>query len=255
MAFQPNETVFTPKAPLNKVVKAIWVGKADDVSLRDRNRAMLLTELVFNYGDTYTVTGENIWSASDGFSDKILSGLKTSPFELSVNGKYSNIGIILQPYCYRVLYEVFHSPDLSLIADILFEHLILADNPRFDIAEKLLVSHFDQWQLDDDLLKFEKYVSFELIKKGHLADFNSLIPISQKSFISKFKKNYLISPSQYIRLRQVDYAVNQMHQSNDNLTILGLRAGFYDQSHFIRAFKKFCGVTPSCYKKSISKVG
>jgi len=34
----------------------------------------------------------------------------------------------------------------------------------------------------------------------------------------------------------------------ENLIHVGLDAGFYDQSHFIKVFKKFCGETPKNFK-------
>ncbi len=249
-----KEIIQIPKQPLNQYIDAIWIGKADEYQFQEKNRALLLTELIFNFGDTYLLEGENIWNTNDHLSQHTISGLKTSPFKLNIDGKYSNVGLVLKPYCYGLIHDSFGTSAMSRISDMLFEQLIAPDKPNFDAIEKHLSTLFSKKEMDKDLIKFENHISTELLRKGLLSDFNALISISQKSFIQKFKNNYLLTPSQYIKLKQVDYAV-QMFKTTDtlNLTQLGLESGFYDQSHFIRVFKQFCGVTPSQFLKNKEK--
>ncbi|WP_373564864.1 helix-turn-helix domain-containing protein [Sphingobacterium sp. E70] len=71
-----------------------------------------------------------------------------------------------------------------------------------------------------------------------LRDFSKLLLISQKSFIQKFRKHYFLTPSEYLNLYKVNKAVILLqNNSPERLTDIGLNAGFYDQSHFIRVFK------------------
>nr|WP_249665395.1 helix-turn-helix domain-containing protein [Mucilaginibacter sp. Bleaf8] len=44
-----------------------------------------------------------------------------------------------------------------------------------------------------------------------------------------------------------------IEKNNHSLTEIGYLAGFSDQSHFNRVFKKFTGESPSTYKKSLKK--
>jgi AraC-like DNA-binding protein len=44
------------------------------------------------------------------------------------------------------------------------------------------------------------------------------------------------------------------HSSSDPLTTVALRSGFYDQSHFIRTFKSFTGISPGDYRRRQSNV-
>ena len=249
-----NETIHIPKQPLNQFVDAIWIGKADEYQFQDKNRALLLTELIFNFGGTFHLEGENVWTTNDNFSKHTISGLKTSPFKLNIGGKYSNVGLVLKPYCYGLLHDTFGTGSMSVISDILFEYLIFPEKPNFNAIEKHLTSIFLRKELDTDLIKFENHISTALLRKGFLSDFNASVSISQKSFIQKFKKNYLLTPNQYIKLKQVDYAV-QIFKQNDKLSLthVGLESGFYDQPHFIRVFKQFCGVTPGKFLKSGGK--
>ena len=47
-------------------------------------------------------------------------------------------------------------------------------------------------------------------------------------------------------------ALKLLHTSDLSLTQIGLDAGYYDQSHFIREFKSYTNLTPKEYKASIS---
>ncbi|MCC6383784.1 MAG: helix-turn-helix transcriptional regulator [Bacteroidia bacterium] len=42
-----------------------------------------------------------------------------------------------------------------------------------------------------------------------------------------------------------------LHNSDSSLTQIGLEAGYYDQSHFIREFKSYTNLTPKEYQASV----
>jgi AraC-like DNA-binding protein len=45
-----------------------------------------------------------------------------------------------------------------------------------------------------------------------------------------------------------------MTKKNESLTSIAYGCGYFDQSHFIKEFKSFTGLTPSAYLKSVSPV-
>ncbi len=47
-------------------------------------------------------------------------------------------------------------------------------------------------------------------------------------------------------------ALNLLHYANLSLTEIGFYAEYYDQSHFIREFRSFTGMTPKEYRKTMS---
>lgn len=234
-----------PSFPLKQFVDVIWVGKANELATTGTHHAALFTELIFNYGGDFEVNGQNIENAISKNDHHIISGLKTEPFQTKTSGIYGSVGLILKPFCYGMLIDKFGTHAMDSISEILYEHLFIPEKPDFDRVEQFLLKLFAQKYLDADLMKFENYISSELLQKGALKDFNLSLSISQKSFIQKFKKNYLLTPNEYVKLKQVNYAIQLLQNNNaEKLINIGLDAGFYDQSHFIRVFKKFCGVTP-----------
>lgn len=247
-----KEITYIPKFPLNQFVDLVWVGKSNKLELQSNHHAALFTELIFNYRDSFQVSGQNTERMISNYGHRLISGLKTEPFQTTVSGEYGNIGLLLKPFCYGLLIKKFGSDSMDKISDILYEAVFLPEKPNFEIADSQLIKLFEYSPIDSDLIKFENHISSEILRKGSLKDFNLSLSITQKSFIQKFKKHYLLTPSQYVKLTQVNYAIQLMKQTKSGkLTDIGLESGFYDQSHFIKVFKKFCGKTPREFNTEI----
>ncbi|WP_310001558.1 helix-turn-helix transcriptional regulator [Chryseobacterium sp. 2987] len=246
-----TEISYRPQYPLNSFVDYIWIGKSPDLKMRFVHHAALFTELIFSYGDHYTVGGENTERVTGRAGLQIISGLKQQPFVTETEGIYECIGLLLKPFCYGMLIREFGTGTMEAISEILYDCLFDNENPDFEEAEKCLLKVFGTMQPDPDLMKFEKYLASEMGGKGMLKDFSELLPISQKSFIQKFRKYYFLTPGEYLNLYKMNRAVKFLQNNrSDRLTDIGLNSGFYDQSHFIRVFKKLSGQTPKEFLKS-----
>lgn len=53
----------------------------------------------------------------------------------------------------------------------------------------------------------------------------------------------------YIRKARIEYARQRMLDSNDPLVEIALAAGFADQTHFTRSFKRVAGMTPAEFRR------
>ncbi|CAM1361067.1 conserved hypothetical protein [Tenacibaculum litoreum] len=246
-----SEKKHRPNAPLNQFVDFIWIGQAPELNIESNHYAPLFTELIFNYGDIFQVEGQNIESFKSKFVHQIISGLKTEPFKTKVSGTYNCVGFILKPFCYSYLIDKLGTQDFEHLSEIIYESLFDCKTPNFIKLESHLVNLFSKHQMNSNLIKYEEYISKKNIHNGVIKDFNLSIDISQKTFTQKFKEHYKITPNQYFKLKKINKAI-QLIQNNKtyNLTQVGLSSGFYDQSHFIKTFKKFCGYSPKKYLKS-----
>ncbi len=246
---------YTPHFPLNQFVDIIWMAKSNHLKLQSSHHAALFTELIFNYKDTFQVKGQNTAHLSAKHGQRLLSGLKTEPFQTTVAGEYGTIGLILKPFCYSLLLKTFDTEVMDKLSDVLYETVFLPEKPDFTMASSQLLRLFKNVTIDPDLLKFENHISSATLQNGSMRAFIASLPITQKSFIQKFKKQYCLTPSQYVKLKQVNYALQLMKQATPpKLTHIGLTAGFYDQSHFIRIFKKFCGKTPKAFQTDLKMI-
>jgi AraC family transcriptional regulator len=53
----------------------------------------------------------------------------------------------------------------------------------------------------------------------------------------------------YVRRLRLDWAAGELVRSDRSLAALAVAAGFADQSHFTRFFKRHTGFTPNTYRR------
>ena len=243
-------STYHPPFPLNQIIDTIWVAKASSLEMSSTHHAALFTELIFNYGGQFRVEGENVQSFASPSGQYIISGLKTTPFLTSLSGKHLNVGFLLKPNYYGMLLHQFAGASMHVLSEILFEELIVPDIPRFKRVMMAITEFFRPVDIDLEVLMFENQISPGLMRNGALRNFSKSTSITQKSFIARFKKFHAITPGEYLRLKQVNYATDLIRRHPQvSLTQIGLESGFYDQSHFIRVFKKHHGRTPKQFQK------
>jgi len=84
----------------------------------------------------------------------------------------------------------------------------------------------------------------ESIDVAHLSRFSAM---SKYHFIRKFDESIGMTPHQFQIQNRVRKAKGLLEETV-SMTEVGLNAGFYDQSHFIRNFKHLYQISPSSYK-------
>jgi AraC family transcriptional regulator len=62
-----------------------------------------------------------------------------------------------------------------------------------------------------------------------------------------FRRWYRTSPGAYLRTLRIQWAAGQL-SGDESLSAVALRAGFADQAHFTRAFRRHWGVPPGRYR-------
>ena len=77
----------------------------------------------------------------------------------------------------------------------------------------------------------------ELLKQLH---------ISQSPLEKRFRRVVGASPKKFASIVRFKHTI-QNYNSQNSLTALGYESGFYDQAHFIKAFKNFTGETPETF--------
>lgn len=70
----------------------------------------------------------------------------------------------------------------------------------------------------------------------------------------EFRRLYGSSVGEYVRKLRIDFACHQLLASDDPPVKIATAAGFVDQSHFSRTFKRFLGTTPGRYRAALKTV-
>jgi AraC family transcriptional regulator len=82
-----------------------------------------------------------------------------------------------------------------------------------------------------------------------LADVAAVVGVHPVHLARVFRAHFEVSLGLYVRRLRLDWAAIQLSTAEVTLSDLALQAGFVDQSHFTRAFKRRTGLTPDQYKK------
>jgi len=113
-----------------------------------------------------------------------------------------------------------------------------ASQGNFSPAQKRLLSDF----IDEHL---ELNIS--------ISDLAGLLQMSVFHFGRKFTKDFGCPPHAYVIKKRVDKAVKLLSTTNIPIKVVFAQCGFSDQSHMTRLFKRFVGMTPSVFRKSLSR--
>ena len=69
----------------------------------------------------------------------------------------------------------------------------------------------------------------------------------------EFRKFYRCTIGEYIRQLRIEHACRALYASDAPLAAIAAAAGFSDQSHFSRTFKRLIGVTPAEYRAAFHR--
>lgn len=64
-----------------------------------------------------------------------------------------------------------------------------------------------------------------------------------------FTRTYGVSISAYVRTRRIEWSMDRLRSSPDPVADIAVAAGFFDQSHFTRCFKRIVGTTPARFRQ------
>lgn len=76
-----------------------------------------------------------------------------------------------------------------------------------------------------------------------------LAGLSRSQFDRHFQRLFATTPHEYLTRVRVQAARNLLDVGDEPITVIALRCGFYDHSHFSRNFRRLMGVSPTTYRK------
>jgi len=98
-----------------------------------------------------------------------------------------------------------------------------------------------------DLLR-EQYS--EPLTVGHIATSVGVHPV----YLARgFRRFCRCTIGEYIRQLRIEHACRELCSSDISLAAIASDAGFSDQSHFSRTFKRFMDMTPAQYRRAFSR--
>jgi AraC-like DNA-binding protein len=229
-------------------------------------------DTVFPSGDMEMIVnlGEGSWSANNKQNPSIeLWGQITKPLAIRSTGRHTMLGVKFFPHSAAYFLEEaignFNDQvtDLGLILGKPIQQLHeqlqdTTDTPtRIALLETFLVQKLQKTQKR----------AFRIDKVGHILKTMTRDPaevkinaIAIQHGISSRYLNKLIyqhtglTPVSFNKIRRFQFSLKLIAKHNQPLTAIAYESGYFDQSHFIKEFKSFTGLTPSAYLKNMSPV-
>jgi hypothetical protein len=177
-----------------------------------------------------------------------LKGVRTRPVEVFMHGAFSHFGVSFYPHALTTFFGMGADELTNQMPDI---NMIY----RCNLAERLR----NRTQLDrvavlnNFLLEKMAKVSLDFTvqsivhKKGGVVDMEMPASprISERQLQRRFKKQVGVPLKRYERISRFELALNRLTKVDySELTSIAFELGYTDQSHFIREFQEFAGMSP-----------
>ena len=120
--------------------------------------------------------------------------------------------------------------------------------------ESMLV-HVEGVESKGDLLwinQVKEYINDNPLSPISLQELSHLLGLHPNYIVRKFKAITGMKLSDYLTKIRLEYSISNLILTQENLTNVALKSGFYDQSHFNRNFKKYLETTPKLFRKVIT---
>jgi len=102
------------------------------------------------------------------------------------------------------------------------------------------------------LLQARDLVRAEFSEKLTLNSIAKSVDIHPVHLATLFRQHYRQTVGEYIRQLRIEYACGEISTSDVPLVDIALAAGFSDQSHFSKTFKRFTGMSPARFRATLS---
>lgn len=192
-----------------------------------------------------------------------LYGQSTTHVETSLKGQFSTIGTVFYPHVLKTVFgfDADELTDTCLDLDELAReqghHLTgllsecRSNTEKIDILSSylLFLARKNSDRADN---RMEYALSQILQSKGNISlkELNDKLCLSERSVERKFKQYVGISPKLFARICRFQASLSQIRNNQfSKLSDIAYDNEYADQSHLIRSFKEFAGVSPNKYQK------
>jgi AraC family transcriptional regulator len=100
------------------------------------------------------------------------------------------------------------------------------------------------------LLRAADYLHEQFLQRPSLAELSNVAGVSPEHFNREFRRVYRTGPAEYIRYLRLSWAAERLRGHCQSVAEIASAAGFADQSHFTRHFRKHFGVTPAAFRSA-----
>ncbi|MDB5275777.1 MAG: hypothetical protein JWR61_732 [Ferruginibacter sp.] len=259
---------FSPSDILKPYIRHYYIFESDsDVEFEDTVFPSGGMEIIFNLGEgTWESSVENQFFKTPQIE---LWGQITKPLAIRSKGRHTMLGIKFFTHSaayflndeIRVfndhvsdLYDIIGNP-VKILHSILLETKDISK--RIELIEIFLLKRLIANEKKS--FRIDKVANILTSIKKDPAE-NNLSNIASKHGITPrylhklIYQNTGLSPTSFNKINRFQFSLKLIAKNEQPFTSIAYDCGYFDQSHFIRDFKSFTGVTPSAYLENLSPV-
>jgi transcriptional regulator GlxA family with amidase domain len=136
------------------------------------------------------------------------------------------------------------------------ERLCTAATParRFGMLEEVLLKRLLQTKMRHEAVSIALNAFEQAPDTLKVRDLARRVGLSQRRFIQVFKQEVGLTPKLYSRVRRFQRVREFVRQAvNPDWAAVAVQCGFFDQSHLIRDFEEFTGLSPVIYVDQMTR--
>lgn len=169
-------------------------------------------------------------------SNWFKSVFQLDPNRLKPQVRHMDRGLILEKQDFFSLFPRLDDPMEAESRAILFLGRV--------VFETFHVGYNDEHiEILHDLQKVKEHIDARFIDPIKLDDLVTISGRSKYGLLRKFTAQYKATPHAYILNKRINHA-KKLIRKGHTIARTAVDCGFFDQSHFIKTFKKFVGVKP-----------
>lgn len=115
-----------------------------------------------------------------------------------------------------------------------------------DIADRVIENR--KGTVSRPIAQCREYIFNHLYEAIPIAELAELTSLSGTYLSTLFKKETGVTISSFIHQEKAEEAKKLLDFSSESVSTIATRLNYYDQTHFIKSFKKYAGVTPKQYR-------
>jgi AraC-like DNA-binding protein len=251
-----------PRAPLCEFVSDFWLYESyEGAHPRELIVPSGTFEMVFNLQEDEL----RIYSPAEPdkcrrFSGALVSGPYSRPFMSDAAEERAILGVHFKPGGAAAVLGMPASEfrdvhvDLKTLwgpaADVLRERLCVLREPsdRFALLEQALMQRLVSNPAGHGAVRAGLDMLMRTRGRAKTRDIAKAVDLSQRRFISLFANEVGLTPKLFGRIQRIQRAVGRSMDASD-WAQLAVECGYFDQSHLIRDFTAFVGLSPADYRR------
>lgn len=144
----------------------------------------------------------------------------------------------------RLAREVAAPDDLSALAAEGLVLEILAEAARLDEKKRLGTEKPPQW-----LIRATEFLHDHFREHVRMEQVAAVAGVHEAHLAAVFRRVHRVSLGAYMRRLRVDWAAERLAGTDAPISMIAGEAGFSDQAHLTRWFKRVTGSTPAAYRQ------